>query len=68
MNDNLYGKIVSSLAPPITYDTRFKVTWVLLFVLDFNLLSCKLDNLKFETILKQNKFTILSWFLVENLK
>ena len=33
-------KLVSSLESPITFDERFKVTSVLFFIPDFNLLSC----------------------------
>ena len=35
---------VSSLESPITFDERFKVTWVSFFVPDFNLLRCNLNN------------------------
>ena len=40
VNYNLYGNLVSSLQPPTTFDRRFKVTWVPIFIPDFNLLSC----------------------------
>ena len=37
VDNYLCGKLVSSLDSPITFDKRFKVTWVPFFVLDFNL-------------------------------
>ena len=62
VNNNLYGKSVSSLEIPIKCDERFKVTSVPIFIPDFNL-SCELNNYieSFYTniILKQNKIIIL---------
>ena len=52
-NSNLCGKSISSLESPTIFDERFKVTWVQLFIADFNLLSCELDNFTFD---------ILYWF------
>ena len=55
----------------------FKVTLVVYFIANFNLLSCELDNFTFKlyiesfyinNILKQKKLTILPQFLVKNLK
>ena len=75
--NNLWEKLVSSLELPITFDERFEVTSVPFFIPSFNLLSCELKNFIFKgytetfyinTILKQNKFKILSPFLVKNLK
>ena len=40
VNNDLYGKLVSSLVSPNTFDERFKVTFVPFFILDFNSLSC----------------------------
>ena len=52
-----------------------KVTSVQFFIPNFNLSSCKLDNLKcyieslyIDTKFKENKITILSQLLVKNLK
>ena len=47
---NLCGKLASSLELPITFDERFKVTSVLFFIPDFNLLSCELDNFTFKVL------------------
>ena len=43
-------KLVSSLESPITFDERFKVTSVPIFVPDFSLLSCELDNFTFKVL------------------
>ena len=51
VNNNLRGKLVSSLESPNTFEERFKVTSVPFFIPDFNLLSCKLDNFAFEVLL-----------------
>ena len=40
VNNNLCGKIFSSLESSITFDESFKVTSVPLFIPNFNLLSC----------------------------
>ena len=50
VNNNLYGKSVSSLEFPIKLDERFKLTSVQFFTLDFNLLSCELDNFTFKVL------------------
>ena len=47
VSKNLCGKFVSSLESPIIFDERFKVTLISLFVADFSLLSCELDNFTF---------------------
>ena len=52
VNNNLCGKLVSSLEFRIKFDERFKVTSVPLLISDFNLLSCKLGNFT---------FNVLSW-------
>ena len=39
VNNNLFGKLVSSLKFRIKFDERFKVTTVPFFIADFNLLS-----------------------------
>ena len=44
VNNNLCGKLVSSLDSQTAFDERFKFTWVPFFIPDFNLLSCELDN------------------------
>ena len=38
VNDNLWGKLVSSSESPIIFDERFKVTSVPLFITNFNLI------------------------------
>ena len=50
VNNNLYEKLFSLLESPTTCDESFKVTSVPFFILDFNLLSCKLDNVTFEVL------------------
>ena len=52
VNDNLRGKLVSS------FDKRFKVAWVPLFIPDFKFLSCKLDNFTFKVLY----WVILDWY------
>ena len=57
----------------ILFDERLKVNSVVFLIPDFNLLSCELDNVHLNCcivfyiaiIIKQNKFTILSQFLVK---
>ena len=44
IKNDLCGNLISSLELPITFDERFKVTLVLFFIPDFNLLSCELDK------------------------
>ena len=48
VNNNLCGKLVSSLEFPITFDKRFKVTSVVKFNPYFNLLRYELDNFTFK--------------------
>ena len=50
VNYNLCGKLFSSLESPTTFDEIFKVTSVPFFDLDFNWLSCELDNFTFEVL------------------
>ena len=77
VNNNLCGKLFSSLESPTTFAESFENTSVQFFIPDFNLLSCEIDNftLKYyiesfctDIILKQNKFKMLSPFLVRNVK
>ena len=44
VNNNFCGKLISLLEFPIKFDERFKVASVPFFIVDFNLLSCELDN------------------------
>ena len=44
INNNLRGKFISSLELPITFDERFRVTSLPLFIPDLNLLSHEFDN------------------------
>ena len=41
VNNNLCGKLVSSLELPFKFDEKFNVTSVPFFIADFNLLSCE---------------------------
>ena len=51
VNNNLCGKLVSSLELSIKFYERFKVTLVLFFfIADFNLLSCGLDHFTFKVL------------------
>ena len=45
VNSNLFGKLVSPLESPITFDERCKVTSVPVFIPDFTLFSCKVLHL-----------------------
>ena len=69
-NNDLCGKLASSLELPITFAERCKVTSVPFCIPGFNLLSCELDNFTFHTdiTLKLNKMIILRQFLVKILK
>ena len=44
VNNSICGKLFSSLESSTTFDESFKVTSVLFFVPDFNLLSCELGK------------------------
>ena len=50
INNNLWGNIVSKLELPIAFDERFKVSSVLFFISDFNLLSLELDSFAFKVL------------------
>ena len=50
VNNNLCGKLFSSLEFPTTFDERFKVTLVPFFIANFNLWSCELDNFTFDVL------------------
>ena len=78
-NNNLGVKLASSLELPTTFDERFKVASVPFFIPDFKVLyhlECYIESfyiIKIYFILYyQNKlwstFTILSQFIVKNLK
>ena len=59
VNNNLCGKLFSSLKLPIFYEF-FKATSVSIFIPDFNLLSCKLDNFTFKVLYS----VILFWYYI----
>ena len=44
VNNNLCGRLFSSLESPTPFDEIFKVSSVPFFIPDFNLLSCELNN------------------------
>ena len=50
VNNNLCEKLVWSLESIINFNEKFKVTSVTLFIPDFNLLSCELDNFTFKLL------------------
>ena len=63
-----HGKLFSSLGSPTTFEEILKVTSVLFFIPDFNLLSgelnhftckCYIKSFYINIILKQNKITII---------
>ena len=53
LNNNLCGKLVSSLELPIRFDEGFKVTSVPFFIADLNLLTFELDHSFFSQFRKQ---------------
>ena len=50
VNSNSFGKLVSSSKFLIKLGEQFQVTLVPLFIPDFNLLSCELDNVAFNVL------------------
>ena len=50
VNNNLCGKLVLSLESPVTFDERFRVTSVVFFIPDFNLLAYELGNATFKLL------------------
>ena len=50
VNNNLCGKLFSSLESPATFDEEFKVTSVPIFIAGINLLSCELDDFTFNVL------------------
>ena len=50
VNNNLCGKLFSTLESPVTFDQSFNVTSVSFFIPDFNLLCCELDNFTFKVL------------------
>ena len=50
VDNSLCRKLAPSFKSPITFDEKFKVTSVPVFILDFNLLSCELDNFTFKVL------------------
>ena len=49
VNNNLCGKLFSSLESQSTFDEIFRVTSALFFIANFNL-SCELDNFTFKVL------------------
>ena len=56
--DNSSTKLVLSLESSISFDKRFKVISVPFFVLDFNLLSCELDDFIFKVLYSVSALTV----------
>ena len=48
VNNNLSGKLVSSLKSPAAFDERLVVASAPFFIPDFNLLSCELSSFTFK--------------------
>ena len=61
VNNNLCGKLFSSLESSTTLDENFIVISVLFFVPDFNLLSCNLENFTFKVLY----WVVLHWYYIE---
>ena len=59
VDNNLCGKLVSSLELPIKFDERFKVTAVPFFIADFNLVGCELENFTFNFTISHLYWVIL---------
>ena len=78
VDNNLCGKLFSLFESPTTFYESFKVTAIPFIIPDFNLLGYELGNITFKVfhtesfyidiILKQDKITILSQFLVKYLQ
>ena len=58
VNNNLCGRLFSWLESPAKFYESLKVTSVPLFILDFNLLSWKLDSCAFKMLY----WVILYWY------
>ena len=50
VNNNLCGKLASSLESPITFDERFEIASVPSLIVESNLLSWKLENVTFKLL------------------
>ena len=50
VNNNLCGKLASSLESPIIFGERFNITPVPFFIHGFNLLSYELDSFTFKIL------------------
>ena len=50
VNNNLCGKLFSSLELLTSFDEIFKATLVSFFIPDFNLFSCQLDHVTFKVL------------------
>ena len=50
VKNNLCEKLFSSLESPKIFEEIFKVTSVPIFIPDFHLLSCELDNFTFNVL------------------
>ena len=58
VNNNLCGKLVSSLELLIIFDDRFKVTSERFFITEFNILCCELNNFLFKVLY----WVMLYWY------
>ena len=50
VSNNLWEELFSSLESPTTFDEIFKSYFSTIFIPNFHLLSCKLDNFMFEVL------------------
>ena len=61
LNNNLCGKLFSSLESPKTFDESFEVTSLPFLIPDFNLLSWEFDNFMFKMLY----WVVLYWYYVK---
>ena len=50
VNNDLCGKLFSSLESPLIFDEKSKVTFAPYFIAGFDLLRCELDNFTFNVL------------------
>ena len=50
VNNNLCGKLLSSLESPTTFGVSLKVTSIPFCILDFNFLTCELETFTFKVL------------------
>ena len=61
VNNTFWGKLFSLLESPATFGESIKVTSAPLFISDFNLLSCELENFTFKVLC----WVVLYWYYIK---